>query len=237
MVRNTDQEREREIGQRERMFDISRDKVEKTMAALEEAGERGKNTAKLAADLERDIESFAESIENRNKSYALRNPSTPPVPPVEHFLELFKKNAAMKRAALNAARHEEAEARARETYDAALRASARPIAPVAPRRAEPPPEPSRPTCGDPLQDEINELEVRLNKALCELDYLDVKIRSLKLARMAENLSARAKANIDLTLADFDPPHEKKTNEVTELRKEHRNLMAQRYDAKKAAGKS
>jgi hypothetical protein len=236
-------ESEREIGNCERLFDLARNKLEKIVIAIEEdEALHGAPSQKLLYDLASATADFSAAIEELNAAYALRDSKQPPrrVPPAENYLELFRKNAAAKREGRDAARREEAEAAAKETYDAALRASTRPIAPVAPRRfeLEPPPRPANTS----LQDVIDEIESRINRMTAEISALEKPgeysgILGLKRAREKKEIKASERARLDLLLADLLPPYEKKLAEREQLRKQQRNLMAQRGDAKKAVGKS
>ena len=223
---------EKNIGNRERVFDIVRNKLEKIVIAIEEETElHGAPSQKLLYDVATVTAEFSVVIDELNSAYLLRDSKQPPrrIPPAENYLELFRKNAAAKREARDAARREEAEAAAKETYDAALRASTRPIAPVAPRRFEP--EPPLPPANTSLQDVIDEIESRINRVTAELSALEKPGESggiLGLRRVRELATkASERAKIDSILADLLPPHQKKKKELVELRAEHRQLMAQR----------
>ncbi len=233
---------EMKIGTCERIFDLKRNKLEKIVTAIEEEEAlHGAPPQKLLYDLATATADLSVAIDELHSSYLLRDSKQPtrPVPSAEAYIELFKKNAAAKREARDAARREEAEAAAKETYDAALRASTRPIAPVALRRFEPEPPP-RPA-NTSLQDVIDEIELRINRVTAEISALEKPgesggVLGLRRAReLATKASERAK--IDSILGDLLPPYEKKKKELAELRAEHRQLMAQRGDAKKVAGKS
>jgi len=233
---------EMKIGNCERLFDIGRNKLEKIIIAIDEAELRGAVPQKLLFDAEAATQDFSVAIEELNSAYLLRDSKKPPlrVPSAENYVALFKRNAAAKREALDAAREEEARRLAKETYDAALRANTRPIAPVAPRRFEPTP-PARPaTCS--LQDVIDEIENKINRVTAEISALKKPgesggILGLRRAREKKEIKASERARLDLLLADLLPPYEKKQKELEELRAEHRQLMAQRGGAKKAVGKS
>ena len=233
---------EMRIGTCERILDVRKGKLETIIIAIDEAELRGTPPQKLLFDLATATADFSVAIEELNAAYALRDSKQPahPVPPVENYIELFKKNAAAKRAALASAREEEAQAAAKITYDAVIRASAPPIVPVVPRRFEPAPLPRPATCT--LQDVIDEVEIRINRVTGEIFAMEKPgefsgILGLKLAREKKEIKASERARLDLLLADLLPPYEKKKKELAELRAEHKQLMAQRTDAKKAAGKS
>jgi hypothetical protein len=90
---------------------------------------------------------------------------------------------------------------------------------------EPPP---RPTTGEPLQDEINALEVRLNRVKSETFQLEEAggIRDLKFARQNAKKAAE-RARIDLALADVLPAYDAKLAELAELASRHRDLLSRR----------
>jgi hypothetical protein len=234
---------ENTIGNCERVFDIARNKLEKIVIALEEEAElHGAPSQKLFYDLATATADLSVAIDALNAAYVLRDSKQPPrhVPPAESYIELFKKNAAAKRAALASAREEEAQAAAQTTYDSAIRASAPPITPVAPRRFEPKPL-ARPAACE-LQDVIDEIECRLNKVSGEIFAMEKPgessgILGLKRAREEKEIKASGRAKIDSILADVLPPYEKKMAELAQLREEHKNLLMQLGDAKKAAEKS
>jgi hypothetical protein len=88
--------------------------------------------------------------------------------------------------------------------------------------------PPRPTTGDPLQDEIDRLELRLNRAQSEVIQMEEAggIRDLKFARQNAKKAAE-RARIDLILADALPPYEEKVAELAQLREVHSAAMARR----------
>jgi hypothetical protein len=92
--------------------------------------------------------------------------------------------------------------------------------------AEPPPHL---TSGDPLTDEIDVIETRINRLQSEISGMEEDgggIRSLKFARQNAKKAAE-RARIDLILADVLPPYEEKLSELSELRESHRTAIARR----------
>jgi hypothetical protein len=181
-------ETEMKIGTCERLFDIARDKLEKAIVALEEADERGKAVAKLAAEVADEKSLFASAIENLNQAYARRDSKTPlVVPPLDHYLELFRKNAAAKREAQDSARRDEVSERIQratipENHVVQIREAELAIARG--HRVEPEP-PARSTSP---QDLVDELEVKINRLKSEIDYADEQLRPVRVAQASSRLA-------------------------------------------------
>jgi hypothetical protein len=86
--------------------------------------------------------------------------------------------------------------------------------------------PPKPSCGDALQDEINELELQLNRAKQKADDLAQEMAPHSRA-IASGASATARLFLDAKIRDLTPAFEKAQSEVVELAAKHKELLAKR----------
>ena len=226
---------ERKIGNCERLFDLARNKLEKIVIAIEEdEALHGAPSQKLLYDLASATADFSAAIEELNAAYALRDSKQPlRVPPVENYVELFRKNAAAKRAAWDAARREEA--RAAGELAAFLhilnpeaisdsQKLANSLAAGLQRLSEkrPEPEPSEPVT---LTEKIASIERQINLAKVEVAYLDEQLRPVRRARAASRAGElRAAKSVEVQIADEELASKKE--KLAQLIVQHKALLAE-----------
>jgi hypothetical protein len=228
-------ETEMKIGTCERVFDIARTKLEKIVIALEEAELRGAPPQKLLFDLATATADFSVAIEELNGAYALRDSKAPlRVPPVENYIELFKKSAAAKRAARDVARREEAAAAGDvaawlHTIDPEeipySQKAANSIAAGLQRLSEKRPEPELPEPAT-LPEKIAWVESRINRLKTEIDYGEQQLRPVRVAQASSRLAElRAEKSPELQFANEQLIAKKA--DLAQLVAQHKTLLAQR----------
>jgi len=228
-------ETEIKIGTCERLFDIARNKLEKIVIAMDEAELRGSPPEKLMYDSKAAMADFAAAMENLNEAYARRESKAPlRVPPVENYIELFRKSAAAKRAARDAARREEAAAAGEaaawlHTIDPEAipdsQKLANSLAAGLRRLSEKRPEPELPEPAT-LTETIAACELKINRLRSEVDYASELLRPVRLAQSSSRLGELRAAKSPEVLFAEEQLTAKKTD-LAQLVAQHKTLLAQR----------
>ena len=234
---------ERKIGNCERLFDLARNKLEKIVIAIEEdEALHGAPSQKLLYDLATATADFSAAIEELNAAYALRDSKAPlRVPPVENYVELFRKNAAAKRDARDAARREEAAAAGEAAAflytlnPEAISDSqkfANSLAAGLQRLAEkrPAPEPPEPVT---LTEKIASIERQINLAKVEVEHLDEQLRPVRRARAASRSGElRAAKSVEVQIAEEELASKKE--KLAQLIADHKVLLEAQSQSRGAA---
>jgi hypothetical protein len=226
---------ENKIGRAEHAFDLAKNKLETIVIALEEAELRGAPPQKLLYDVATATADLSVAIEELNAGYALRDSKAPlRVPPVDNYLVLFRKNAAAKREARDAARWEEAETAGQlaawlHTIGAdddvpysqklanSTAAAARQLSEKRPESE--PPEPTTPS------EKISAIERQINLAKFEVAYLDEQLRPVRRARAASRLGElRAAKSVEVQIAEEELAS--KNEKLSQLIAQHKALLAE-----------
>jgi hypothetical protein len=225
---------EKTIGNCERVFDIARNKLEKIVIAIDEAELRGGPPEKLIYDSKAAMAEFAVAVENLNEAYARRDSKAPlTVPPVENYVDLFKKSAVTKRAARDAARREEAAAAGEvaawlHTIDPEAIPYSQKVASsivaglqrLSEKRPESePPEPTTPS------EKVSAIERQINLAKVEVAYLDEQLRPVRRARAASRSGElRAAKSVEVQIAEEELASKKE--KLSQLIAQHEALLAE-----------
>ncbi len=90
-------------------------------------------------------------------------------------------------------------------------------------RKDPPP---RPTTGDALQDEINDVEVALNRAKQKLDGISQEMAPFKLS-LSTGASGMSRLACEQKIRDLTPAFETARAETAEFTDRHKTLLAKR----------
>jgi hypothetical protein len=227
-------ETENAIGRAEHKFDLNKNKLETIVIALEEAELRGAPPQKLLFDVATATADLSVAIDELNGAYALRDSKAPlTVPPVENYIELFKKNAAAKRAARDAARREEAAAVGEvaawlhtlepEAIPYSQKA-ANSIAAGLQRLSEKRPEPELPEPAT-LPEKIAACELEINRLRSEIDYASELLRPVRVAQASSRLAElRAEKSPELQFANEQLIAKKA--DLAQLTAQHEALLAE-----------
>jgi hypothetical protein len=227
-------ENENTIGRAEHKFDLKKHKLETIVIALEEAELRGAPPQKLLFDLATATTDLSAAIDELNAAYALRDSKAPrTVPPVENYIELFKKNAATKRAARDAARREEAAAAGEAATwlhtinPEAISDSqklANSLAAGLQRLSEKRPEPELPEPATPPE-KIAACELKINRLRSEIDYASELLRPVRVAQASSRLAElRAEKSPELQFANEQLISKKA--DLAQLTAQHKALLAE-----------
>ena len=168
----------------------------------------GAPSQKLLYDLATATADFSAAIAELNAAYALRDSKAPlRVPPVENYVELFRKNAAAKRA--SAGRCSPRRSRGCRRGTAAFLYTLNPeaisdsqkfansLAAGLQRLAEKRPAPELP---EPvtLTEKIASIERQINLAKAEIAHLDEQLRPVRRARAASRLGERTREKKEIS---------------------------------------
>jgi DNA-binding protein H-NS len=228
-------ETEMKIGNCERVFDLAKARLEKILIALEEEAElHGASSQKLISDVATATTDFSVAINELNAAYLRRDSKAPlTVPPVENYVELFKKSAATRRAARDAARREEAAAAGElaawlHTIDPeaisdsqklanSLAAGLRRLSEKRPESE--PPEPAT------LTEKITAIELSINRFKSEIDYAAEQLRPVRIARSSSRRGELwAPKSVEVQIAEEELGSKKE--KLSQLIAQHKGLLAE-----------
>ena len=241
-------ETENTIGRAEHTFDLKKTKLETIVIALEEAKLRGAPPQKLLFDAEAATLDFSAAIEGLNAAYVLRDSKAlRRAPPVENYIELFKKNAAAKREARDAARREEAAAAGElaawlhtigmdeNVSDSQKLANSTAAATrqLSEKQKRPEPELTEPVT---LTEKIASVERQINLAKVEVAYLDEQLRPVRRARAASRSGElRAAKSVEVQIAEEELASKKE--KLSQLIAQHKTLLAEVQSQSRGAAKT